>query len=66
MLDWENAHLGGRVLDIAWCEWQFRSRYPRHEWAVRNLLTAYGDPPDRDSRERAVASRLSELARPPR
>jgi aminoglycoside phosphotransferase (APT) family kinase protein len=62
VLDWEEAHLGGVVEDIAWCEWQFRSRHPRHEWAVRKLLDSYGDAPDAGRREEAVRSRLQELS----
>jgi aminoglycoside phosphotransferase (APT) family kinase protein len=61
VLDWEVAHLGSRDTDIAWCEWQFRNRYPQHEWALRKLLDAYGDPPDPQARERALAARLEEL-----
>jgi aminoglycoside phosphotransferase (APT) family kinase protein len=62
VLDWEEAHLGDVVEDIAWCEWQFRSRHPRHEWAVRKLLDSYGDAPDAGRREEAVRSRLQELS----
>lgn len=62
VLDWEEAHLGDAAEDIGWCEFQLRSRHPQHEWAVRKLLEAYGDPPDADRRERAVRVRMEELS----
>lgn len=63
VLDWEGAYLGGAVEDLAWCEWQFRNRYPQHEWAVANLFEGYGVEPDWALREQAIAARLEELRR---
>lgn len=61
VLDWEGAFLGDAVLDLAWCEWQLRERYPRHGWAVRHLLEGYGDAPPAEVRQAAVEQRLLEL-----
>ena len=61
VLDWEAAHLGDRIEDLAWCEWQFRNRYPHHEWAVSRLFEGYGEQPDWELREQAIAARIEEL-----
>jgi aminoglycoside phosphotransferase (APT) family kinase protein len=63
VLDWEAAHLGSRVEDLAWCEWQFRSRFPHEAWATLGLFEGYGETPDWELRERAVHARLAELQR---
>lgn len=63
VLDWETAHLGNRVEDLAWCEWQFRNRYPHEAWAIAGLFEGYGETPDGELRERAVQARIAELRR---
>ncbi|MBJ7595859.1 MAG: phosphotransferase [Candidatus Dormibacteraeota bacterium] len=32
VVDWEEARWGDRVTDLAWCEWQFRTRFERQGW----------------------------------
>jgi aminoglycoside phosphotransferase (APT) family kinase protein len=63
VLDWEEAHLGDGILDLAWCEWQFKNRHSNQMWAVRHLLGGYGAGPDSEAREEEVAKRLVELRR---
>jgi aminoglycoside phosphotransferase (APT) family kinase protein len=63
ILDWEVAHLGSPVLDLAWCEWQFRATYPRHVWALSSLFDAYGMEPTWSLRHDTMLARLDELRR---
>jgi aminoglycoside phosphotransferase (APT) family kinase protein len=63
VLDWEEASLGDRVMDLAWCEWQFRNKYPCHAHAVSSLFQGYGSTPDRNVRQQAIATRLEQLSR---
>jgi aminoglycoside phosphotransferase len=63
VLDWEEAHLGDGILDLAWCEWQFKNRHSKQIWAVRRLLDGYGAGPDSVAREEAIAKRLVDLRR---
>jgi len=44
VLDWEFAHLGDPVEDLAWCEWIIRMHHPRQvEWLAR-FYAGYGSP----------------------
>ena len=61
VIDWECAHLGGRIEDLAWCEFQFRNSYPQHHWAVSNLFEGYGEEPPHSLREQAVEARIQDL-----
>jgi hypothetical protein len=61
ILDWEVAHLGNPVTDIAWCEWQFRNKFPRYEWAINSLFEGYGDTPSWDLRQGAIQNRMKQL-----
>lgn len=54
VLDWEGAYLGDRFTDLAWCEFQFRNRFPQQAWAVQNLFQGYGSEPPNAEREMAV------------
>jgi aminoglycoside phosphotransferase len=42
VLDWEWAHAGDPVEDLAWCEWILRMHHPRHVSLLSLLLDAYG------------------------
>jgi hypothetical protein len=59
--DWESAFVGSRVLDLAWCEWQFRNRFPGHAYAIAALFEGYGETPSPAVRESAVKARLEQL-----
>ncbi|MDN5325969.1 MAG: hypothetical protein PWP41_665 [Moorella sp. (in: firmicutes)] len=61
VIDWEVAYLGDPITDLAWCEWQFRNRFPQHEWAISKLFDGYGSTPDWHLRQEALKKRLDEL-----
>ncbi len=42
VVDWEWAHAGDAVEDLAWCEWIIRMHHPRHVGALSSLFDAYG------------------------
>jgi aminoglycoside phosphotransferase len=44
VLDWEFAHLGDPVEDLAWCEWIVRTHHPEHVRSLGRFFTAYGAP----------------------
>jgi aminoglycoside phosphotransferase len=45
IVDWEWAHAGDRVEDLAWCEWIVRMHHPRDVTALGALFEAYGLAP---------------------
>jgi aminoglycoside phosphotransferase (APT) family kinase protein len=61
VLDWEVAHLGSPVTDLAWCEWQFRTKYPHYSWALSNLFEGYGEEPAWSVRQAALLAWLDDL-----
>lgn len=62
VIDWETAHPGDPLVDLAWCEHQFRSRFPREAFALPRLFAGYGSTPDPAQRENAVQERLQNLS----
>ncbi|MES4907907.1 MULTISPECIES: phosphotransferase [unclassified Streptomyces] len=42
VVDWEFAHLGDPVEDLAWCEWIVRTHHPGHRHALDGFFRAYG------------------------
>src|SRR6266567_4764866 len=42
VLDWEWAHAGDPVEDLAWCEWILRMHHPRHVGLLGVFFDAYG------------------------
>ncbi|GLZ76155.1 hypothetical protein Afil01_09620 [Actinorhabdospora filicis] len=42
VLDWESAHLGRPVEDLAWCEWSVRTHRPDCVPALPHLYHGYG------------------------
>ncbi|WP_348540842.1 phosphotransferase [Streptomyces sp. NL15-2K] len=42
VVDWEFAHLGDPVEDLAWCEWIVRMHHPEHADALGHFFGAYG------------------------
>jgi aminoglycoside phosphotransferase (APT) family kinase protein len=62
VVDWEFAHVGARVTDLAWCEWIVRMHHPEHVGALEHCFTAYGPPaPDWPERHAAMIARCVEL-----
>ncbi|MER5185383.1 phosphotransferase [Streptomyces sp. NPDC002896] len=42
VVDWEFAHLGNPVEDLAWCEWIVRMHHHEHVDALSRFFRAYG------------------------
>lgn len=42
VVDWEFAHLGDPVEDLAWCEWIVRMHHPAQCRALPHFFQAYG------------------------
>jgi Ser/Thr protein kinase RdoA (MazF antagonist) len=63
ILDWEWCHPGGRVEDLAWCEWIVRMHHPGATGALDELFAAYGRrPPWPERRAAALAKCHTMLA----
>jgi len=62
VLDWEWAHAGHPVDDLAWCEWIVRMHHPRHLSLLGFFFDAYGGaiPPWPD-RQRFMVERCQSL-----
>jgi aminoglycoside phosphotransferase len=63
IVDWEAAHVGDPLVDLAWCEWQCQRVFPRHGYALPQLFAGFGRLPSRGALEAALATRMSELSR---
>lgn len=61
VLDWEWAHAGDPVEDLAWCEWIVRTHHPEHLFALDAFFDAYGHRPDWSARHRTMTDRCREL-----
>ncbi len=42
VLDWEWAHAGDPIEDLAWCEWIVRMHHPHHAGLLGQFFGAYG------------------------
>jgi hypothetical protein len=63
IVDWEAAHVGDPLVDLAWCEWQCQRLFPRHTYALPHLFAGFGGSPSRGALDAALADRMSELSR---
>ncbi|MFD2080176.1 Phosphotransferase enzyme family protein [Actinopolymorpha cephalotaxi] len=54
VLDWEFAHLGSAIEDVAWCEWIVRTHHPDRTPLLGEFHAAYGGPPYAWPARRAV------------
>jgi len=67
VLDWEWAHPGYPVEDLAWCEWILRMHHPRHVGLLSVFFDAYGGEippwPDRQAFMIGRCQSLLELCR---
>lgn len=63
VLDWEFAHLGDPIDDLAWCEWVVRTHHSEHVPALGAFFSAYGGPvPPWEQRHKTMLGRCLELA----
>ncbi|MFD7708312.1 phosphotransferase [Streptomyces sp. NPDC059785] len=64
VVDWEFAHLGDPVEDLAWCEWIVRTHHSDHSHALGHFFRAYGrEVPAWPVRRAAMLTRCEELRR---
>ncbi|MFF4194701.1 phosphotransferase [Nonomuraea sp. NPDC001831] len=62
ILDWEWAHPGRPVEDLAWCEWIVRSHHPEHVPLLPRFFDAYGGPvPSWAERQASMVARCRDL-----
>jgi aminoglycoside phosphotransferase len=61
ILDWEWAHAGHPVEDLAWCEWVIRMHHPRCVAALDVFFDAYGSTPGWATRQHAMLGRCRAL-----
>jgi Ser/Thr protein kinase RdoA (MazF antagonist) len=64
VLDWEWAHTGDPVTDLAWCEWIVRMHHAEHDGALSALeefFAGYGHRPTWDRRHEAMLARCRSL-----
>ena len=57
LLDWEWAHPGDPIEDVAWCEWIVRRHHPGAVDALDDLFAGYGVRPSWARRRQAAAAR---------
>ncbi len=63
LLDWEFAHIGQPVEDLAWTEWIIRTHHPGAVDALPALLDASGSRVGWSLRHQAMVRRCEELTR---
>jgi aminoglycoside phosphotransferase (APT) family kinase protein len=61
VLDWEWAHDGDRLEDLAWCEWVVRMIHPAHVDALEGFFAAYGHRPAWAARHQAMIDKCRAL-----
>jgi aminoglycoside phosphotransferase (APT) family kinase protein len=62
ILDWEWAHPGEALEDLAWCEWIVRSYHSEHVSALEKFFTAYGSQPAWPLRHQQMVAQARSLA----
>ncbi len=68
VLDWEWAHPGEPVEDLAWCEWIVRTHHPGETGALASLFGGYGSRPAWPVRRDAMVAKcrwMLDRQRPP-
>ncbi|WP_329342841.1 phosphotransferase [Streptomyces sp. NBC_00663] len=64
VVDWEFAHVGDPVEDLAWCEWIVRMHHPHHRHHLPAFFRAYAaQVPPWPVRRRAMLDRCEALRR---
>lgn len=61
VVDWEWAHPGQPVEDLAWCEWTVRTHHPEHVEALDEFFAAYGHRPAWRDRHDAMLAQCRAL-----
>jgi Ser/Thr protein kinase RdoA (MazF antagonist) len=61
VLDWEWAHAGNPVEDLAWCEWIIRTHHPAVNSALSSFFAAYGREPSWSDRHQAMLAQCRML-----
>ncbi len=61
VLDWEWAHAGHPVEDLAWCEWIIRMHHPGQAGSLGTFYGAYQDEPPWPARHQVMMARCREL-----
>jgi aminoglycoside phosphotransferase len=61
VLDWESAHLGGPIEDLAWTEWLVRMHHPDAIDALDDLFAAAGQRPSWSERQTAMVRQGREV-----
>jgi hypothetical protein len=61
VLDWEWAHAGDPVEDLAWCEWIVRAHHPAQAGALGGLFDGYGWRPPWQLRHQVMLARHRDL-----
>lgn len=61
VLDWEWAHPGDAVEDLAWCEWIVRMHHRSHVDALDEFFDAYGWRPSWRHRQAAMVDQCQRL-----
>ena len=62
VLDWEFAHVGAAVEDLAWCEWIVRTHHPDRVGLLDSFFEAYGgEIPSWPVRKQAMLTRCADL-----
>ena len=62
LLDWEWAHAGDPIEDLAWCEWIIRMHHPEHAGSLDAFFASYQHEPPWPDRHRAMLTRCREFA----
>jgi tRNA A-37 threonylcarbamoyl transferase component Bud32 len=63
VLDWEFAHRGNAIEDLAWAEWIVRMHHPAYADVVSELFAGYGHRPPWELRHRFMLARCEDLMR---
>jgi aminoglycoside phosphotransferase (APT) family kinase protein len=63
LVDWEFAHIGDPVEDLAWAEWIVRMHHPAATVALDGLFAGYGTRPHWSLRRAAMLAQCERLRR---
>ncbi len=63
LLDWEFAHVGARIEDLAWAEWITRMHHPAQIDHLACLFESYGSRPSWMKRQAEMVARCEDLVR---
>ncbi len=61
VVDWEWAHAGTALTDLAWCEWIVRMHHPADVAALDGFFTSYGTRPAWPDRQQAMTGRCADM-----